>query len=212
MRRRSLSGLALLLTLGAFLIPTSAQGAESRVRNGVGANAQAADRSATTIDTSTRHFITFDTGTSPCAFDSTAADPLRGQYSGLGVRFRGPTASTGGAILNQCANFGIRARTGQEFLAFNDVTYARPPESMLFDRLQRSVQLYVANGSPGGQSTYTLVGWRSGNVVARTSITTDLAGWVLLRVAASGMDRVTLRAATPDGAFVVDDLQYTSVT
>jgi hypothetical protein len=155
-------------------------------------------------------FITFDSGSAPCGFDETA--PLRDEYAGLGVRFRGATSGTGAAILNDCGGFGVGARTGREFLAFNAETYATTPERLRFSKLQRSVQMYVADGNGRGESTYTLTGWRHGTVVARTSITTTMPGWVLIRVAHSdGMGRVTLRANVPDGAFVVDDLQYRSL-
>ena len=90
--------------------------------------------------------------------------------------------------------------------------YAVTPEHIRFNALQRSVQMYVANGRGAGTLTYRFIGWRNNSIVVRTSIATTVTGWVLIRVAdAGGIDKVTLRATTPDGAFVVDDLQYTSL-
>jgi hypothetical protein len=200
------------LTLAACVVtPAFAEASAPALQNGVGAVAWPSPGTTARVDTSTRYFITFDTGTSPCGFAATK--PLRDEYAGLGVHFYGPTASSGGAVLNQCANFGVSARTGEEFLAFNTATYAVTPERIRFDALQKSVQIYVANGRGAGQSTFTLVGWRGRNIVARTSTTTTVTGWLLIRIAAAaGMDKVVLKAKTPDGAFVADDLQYTTIS
>ena len=60
--------------------------------------------------------ITFDElGTQPAGFF--LVEPLRNEYAGL--RFSGPSALDGGAILDQDGNFGIEARSGRNFLAFN---------------------------------------------------------------------------------------------
>ncbi len=207
--RRSALAVAILVCCG---VGTSgaANAANAGNRNGVGPVASP-DTVSTSGSTSVRSLITFDTGTAPCLFDETA--PLRDEYADLGVRFRGATSSTGGAVLNECGSFGVRAHSGQEFLAFNALTYATDPQRISFSSLQRSVQMYVANGFGPGPSRYTLTGWRQGLVVARTSITTTVRGWVLIRVAQfRGMDRVTLTASVPDGdTFVVDDLQLNAL-
>lgn len=209
MSRRSACAAAILAGCAA-LTSTAVSAAEPDIRSGVG-SASSPATSGTRSSTSVQSFITFDTGTSPCAFDDTS--PLRDEYAELGVRFRGAGPSTGGAVLNECGNFGVRARSGLEFLAFNADTYATTPEHLRFSALQRSVQMYVANGHGQGESTYTLTGWREGSVVVRTSITTTMTGWLAIRVAhVGGMGRVTLRANVPDGAFVVDDLQYKSLS
>lgn len=207
---RTPAAVASLVAAAVLALPAAAQAAEPGMRNGVGSSATPERTGTVSASTSTRHFITFDTGTSPCGFDSTS--PLRDRYAGLGVTMRGPTTTTGGAVLDDCSGFGVRARSGREFLAFNiDFSYADTPEQFRFSERQRAVQMYAANGSEG-TATYALTGWRAGTIVARTSVTTTTTGWVLVRVvAAEGMDRVTFRATTPDGSFVVDDLQYTSL-
>ncbi len=201
------SALAVAVLIGCALgTSTVAEASEPDILNGVGSTASNVPASAPD-STSVRSFITFDTGTSPCLFQQTA--PLRDEYASLGVSFSGASSSTGGAIINECGNFGVGARSGQEFLAFNGSTYATTPEHLRFSGLQRSVEMYVANGSAAGESTYTLTGRRRGHVVARTSITTTVVGYVLIRVAHfRGMGRVTLSAKVPDDTFVVDDLRF----
>ena len=61
-------------------------------------------------------FVDFELA-GPCAFNQTVA--LSNQYAGLGVIFAGPSGNDGGAVLDQCGNFGINARSGTNFLAFN---------------------------------------------------------------------------------------------
>src|SRR5215207_9068653 len=73
----------------------------------------------------------------PCGFDQTA--PLTELYAMLGVRFSGPAQLQGGAILNECGNFGVPARSGTNFLAFNRALYGKDPETIRFDALQRTV-------------------------------------------------------------------------
>lgn len=203
-----------LLAAAALCLPPAANAAEPAVRNGVGEGAPT-PRAATT-STSTRQLITFDTGTSPCVFNQTS--PLRDRYAGLGVTMRGPTDTTGGAVVDQCGDFGFSARSGAEFLGFNvPASYADVPEHFHFSALQRTVQMFANNGRGLGVSAYTLTGYRAGEIVVRrtfwtTTTRTSTPEWVLLRVYAhAGMDTVTLTATTPDGAFGIDDLKYTAL-
>src|ERR1044071_288968 len=52
-----------------------------------------------------------------CLFRDTSS--LTELYAPLGVHFSGPRTNSGGAILNQCGNFGVPAISGSNFLAFN---------------------------------------------------------------------------------------------
>ncbi len=61
--------------------------------------------------------VDFEISGAPCGFNFTG--PLREQFAALGVHFFGATALDGGAVLNQCGNFGVNAHSGLDFLAFN---------------------------------------------------------------------------------------------
>ena len=67
--------------------------------------------------------INFDTDASgnalsaPCFFGATTR--LTELYAPLGVHFSGPGGNDGGAILNECSNFGVNALSSPNFLAFN---------------------------------------------------------------------------------------------
>ncbi|HEY6866638.1 MAG TPA: hypothetical protein VI792_05230, partial [Candidatus Eisenbacteria bacterium] len=62
-------------------------------------------------------FIDFDDAPQQCLFMGTG--PLRDAYQSLGVRFSGPGALDGGAILDQCGNFGVNGYSPPNFVAFN---------------------------------------------------------------------------------------------
>lgn len=155
-----------------------------------------------------RTTITFDTGTAPCVFQHTQA--LEDEYASVGVHFRGPAAMEGGAILNRCAHFGIGARSGREFLAFNGDTYAKVPETVTFDSPVRRVACYVADGDPGGEATYWLLAKRDGQLVAKTKVVVQSLAYTGLQVRAKqGIDTVVIKASTTDHtSFVLDDLSF----
>ena len=97
--------------------------------------------------------ITFDTDASgarlkaPPVFVRTS--PLRHLYGQLGVHFQGSKRGVGGAILNERAGFGIPAKSGVNFLAFNrSRTYARDPETVTFTSPQHVVSIWA--GDCGG--------------------------------------------------------------
>jgi hypothetical protein len=190
-----------------LIFPSAGIASEPTAHNGTG-SLKYPPAAAPAGDPTARHTIPFDPGTAPCTFSETA--PLTHEYHGtMGVEFMGPGEGQGGAILNQCGGFGVDARSGEEFLAFSTITYAIPPEHILFDNLQRTVTLYVANGFGGGTATFKLKALKDGQVVARKSITTAETGWLRMRVAdGSGIDEVILNGTTGDGAFVVDDLKF----
>jgi hypothetical protein len=152
--------------------------------------------------------ITFDTDASgaplsaPCLFVQTA--PLTDLYASLGVHFSGPSAGTGGAILNDCGNFPITPRSGTNFLAFNPVaSYGDDPETLSFDVPQRTVTIF------GALTEFTMVAFRGSTEVDTAIATAPPGGYTELSVTSTqGIDRVVLSAATEFG-FVFDDLSFT---
>ncbi|MCX5638538.1 MAG: PEP-CTERM sorting domain-containing protein [Planctomycetota bacterium] len=157
--------------------------------------------------------INFDDVTAPCIFADTT--PLSEQYDSLGVHFHGPGGNDGGAILNQCSNFGISAASGANFLAFNrDVLWpnggaANDPETILFDYLMTDVSIYAAGGY--GPDTFTMRAYDAADVLVDTDTITTTA-WGPLSVSwADGIKYIILQEAAGDGAFVYDNLSFTPV-
>lgn len=156
--------------------------------------------------------IDFDTDangnpiSAPNFFRSTS--PLTDLYSSLGVRFRGSTPTTGGAILNQSGNFGVDARSGANFLAFNRATYATDPESILFDTPLTSFSIFAGSGSTDAfnltafDANDTQIGFSS--VLVNGGTYGELSFSSLL----GNIKRVSL-SATGAAAFVFDDLSFT---
>lgn len=148
----------------------------------------------------------------PCAFSQ--VNPLRDRYAGFGIHFRGPTTTGGAAILDRCSNFGVPARSGVRFLAFNaDLTLhnggvPKGPETISFDQKKTVVQVYVSQGSSGGNTaSFKLVGKRAGHTVRTATTTTTTNAYTLLKVTApGGMNKVVLSANDPDRHWVADDL------
>jgi len=148
----------------------------------------------------------------PANFISTT--PLRDLYASLGVHFSGPGLNDGGgAILNQEAGFGVNARSGTNFLAFNPSTsytsggVVSDPETLTFDTLMSKVSIFA---SPGGNTigTFTLQAFDSSNLLVGTStVTPDNETYGQLSITASDIRKVVL-TNTGSEAFVYDDLTF----
>ena len=137
-------------------------------------------------------------------------------YSPLGVTFSAPGGSqNGGAILNVGSSFGVSARSGTNFLAFNpDSSLANggipmDPETIDFASAESLVTLYAATGQ-NGTASFELEGYLEGVLVASSSATST-SGYVPLSVSfPGGMNRVVL-SGDAGRPFVVDDLSFQSV-
>lgn len=157
--------------------------------------------------------VNFDGGTpgTPCSFAQVT--PLRNQYAGLGIRFRGRNATDGGAILDKCSNFGVDPRSGLRFLAFNSTStmanggVPTGPQRILFGTKKRVVKIYVSKGSPAGTATFKLIGKRQGQTVRKATVVTDTPDWALLKIKApGGIKKAVIKADTPAGWWLLDDL------
>ena len=170
---RFLRALGLRLTIGLVLVFASGHGSF-----------------ATTIN--------FETG-APCCFGDTT--PLTTLYSSLGVTFSGVNG-TGGSILDESGGFGILAKSGRDFLAFN----GSGSEKVSFISPTSNFEVFVGDGSGG---TYTATAFNSSNVQIG-STTISLAGGVYgdLSLALSGISYVVFGGP---GVFVADDLSFTAV-
>lgn len=155
--------------------------------------------------------INFDDQNEPCNFAQTS--PLRDRYSGQGVAFAGPGNLDGGAILDQCGNFGVPARSGENFLAFNrnarmnNGGVPRDPETLNFSRPASQVSIWVAGGI--GDGNFRMEAFNSGGqLIAQEEVRTR--DWAELKVIAGGIARVVITetGVAQHQFFVMDDLTF----
>ena len=153
-------------------------------------------------------FVDFELA-GPCFFNQTV--PLSNRYAGLGVIFVGPSDFDGGAVLDQCGGFGINARSGTNFLAFNHSAnmsnggVPTDPESVFLASPATSVSIYASGGVFNGvfqMDAYDTVG----NLVDSTSLPTAPAVWTQLSVSAACISTVVLTETSGIKYFVYDDL------
>lgn len=103
--------------------------------------------------------IDFEIG-GPCIF--LQATPLSTEYQASGVTFAAPGGTPGGAILNQCAGFGVTPHSGANYLAHSrEAAYPDNTIPICFQIIQFTnrvfnVSLYVAGLE--ASSTYTFNG------------------------------------------------------
>lgn len=155
--------------------------------------------------------VTFDGFDAPSGFSETG--PLRNQYSAKGVRFRGPNATDGGAVLDKDGGWPVSPVSGENWLAFNpEATMSNGgtpvgPQKMIFDRRQNVVRILV-NQSGSDSVVFTLVGKRGDRTVARSVFSTNNANWETLRVSnRRGMSAVVLKT-TDSGPWLADNLFF----
>lgn len=148
--------------------------------------------------------IDFDGTGAPCNFVNTT--PLTDLYAGLGVLFAGPAVGQGGAILNQCGNFGVNAHSGEEFLAFNRGLYALDPETVTFSQPYTDISIWGASGF--GSAGFRMDGYFGPNLID-SSTAYSTGGWVQLAISdPGGFDRIVLTEIGGDSAWVYDDLVF----
>ncbi len=89
--------------------------------------------------------IDFDSLPSGCLFNGLTA--LTTQFSGDGVVFSGPGGNDGGAVIDECGNFGVSGQSSPNFLAFNtgatmaDGGIPQGPETLTFSPPVNHVQI-----------------------------------------------------------------------
>jgi len=164
-------------------------------------------------------FINFDEDANgnpivaPTNFSSTTA--LTTLYTSLGVTFSGPGGNDGGAILDVASNFGVPARSGRNFLAFNrgallnDGGIPTDPESILFSTLVSEVSIWASGGGSGGTFTLTAFDASNTQVAIDIEVVASSTYGELLVSYAPGIQRVVLTSL--DNTFVYDDLSFTPV-
>jgi hypothetical protein len=152
--------------------------------------------------------IDFDDVTAPCNFINTIA--LTNEYAALGVIFGGPDGLDGGAILDECGNFGVTGYSPPNFLAFNTGSTlsngATPqgPEQILFTAIVDTVTIYGGHLNSG---TITLECYDSTGAVVGTQSITGTPALKPITVTATGEIHDCWLSFTGSVA-VFDDLTY----
>ena len=163
--------------------------------------------------------INFDTdasGNNLVGATGFSTSPLTELYAPLGVHFSGPSTGKGGAILDMISSFGIGARSGRNFLAFNlNLTFPRVPETITFDSLMSNVAIYGASGRGlfGALRTaeFQLNAYNTNGDLVDSVTATSNYDYVLLSVSGAGIKSVVIDRLSGSGfpsAFVFDDLSF----
>jgi hypothetical protein len=154
--------------------------------------------------------ITFDDEAAPCFFAEATA--VTTHYAALGVTFSASPPEHGGLILDACSDFGVPARSGINFLAYNAYGGFGGPQDVLFARPVSVVSLWASGGYAVG--TFTLEAFDvSGQLLGTRTVSSPVGAYEFLEIVSSQIARVHLVGNTPDAGapvFVVDDLSFTA--
>jgi hypothetical protein len=153
----------------------------------------------------------------PPLFENTT--PLRTLYAPLGVTFAGPAPLDGGAILDESSNFGVPARSGRNFLAFNRKEQAvmangghpRDPETLQFNPPASAVSIFASGGSVSG--TFRMEAFDGiGTPLGSSTASNAPLNYVEVAVSsATPIAFVVLTETTGGTLFVYDDLNFTPI-
>jgi hypothetical protein len=131
-------------------------------------------------------------------------------YAEFGLGFEGPELLDGGAVLDECSNFGVSGHSAPNFLAFNTSATlsggGQPiaPETILFDTEVIEVQVLAAAGSGSAGGVLTMQAFNaSDELVDSTAVA--LTG-EMQPVTVSGMDIRRVTVDFDQVTFVLDDL------
>ena len=145
----------------------------------------------------------------PCVF--LQAEPLGNEYTPVGPAFYSPIPSAGGAVIGQCGNFGINARSGTDFLAFNNestlINGKAPagPEVIRFSTPVSNISLFV--GGTDTSPTYSMDVYDVNTILLGTVTASPQIGkWLPLTYNASNIGLLILSYTS--NIAVVDDLSW----
>lgn len=153
--------------------------------------------------------IDFDNEPVICVFRETL--PLRDQYLSLGVRFRGPDALSGGAVLGSCSNFDVTGFSLTNFLAFNSLAdfegggVPATPETLQFVGPVSAVSVLAGSAAQAG-ALVQLEAYNSLNALVDQNTLTLTAMLQLVGVTGPSISYVVI---TGPVQLVLDDLRFT---
>jgi hypothetical protein len=153
----------------------------------------------------------------PCGFLMTG--PVRPTYyKRFGFTINGPDANSGGAVLNDCANFGVTGYSSDNFLAFNCgaplATGGFPflPEKIIFTTAVRGVSLKIGSGIGVGETIALTAKTETGRIVD-SEIVPLASAMVTVNLTSARANIKRLLITLPEGsnacAFVIDDITTT---
>jgi len=155
--------------------------------------------------------IDFDDAAAPCTH--TLAVALRDEYAALGVHFSSSAGpNDGGAILDECSNYGVTGFSAPNFLAFNsnntmsDGGVPRTPEVITFDHAVTDFQINAGVGGVSG--AVTIEARNSQDAVVGTDSINLASGMQTLSV--SGNDICAVIVTSTAFAFALDDMAFTA--
>jgi len=145
------------------------------------------------------------------------SQPLTNQYSPLGITVGGPAPGDGPAILDQGGNFGVNARSGRNFLAFNTTSvYARfgvprDPVDFSFSSAISSFEIYVSGGY--GATSFSLEAFDlHGQLLGFQNAPGPSGAYAPLTFASTQpIARIRISETGNRTDFVMDDLTFTPV-
>lgn len=144
--------------------------------------------------------ISFETG-APALFNQTT--PLTGEFKKTGAFFSGNGGGIAGSILDQASAFGINARTGNDFLAFNTLNTGNG-DTVSFATPVDTVSLFIGDGLSGN---FTLTAF-DGKSVIGTDVKTSQAGdYTKLSFSGANITSISFMSSNLS-AYVVDDLSF----
>lgn len=146
----------------------------------------------------------FDNASAPCDFSGTTRLLGPEQFAAF---FAPPL--DGGAILNECAGFGVNAHSPPNFLAFNNETayssgvFPKTPELIVVGQNESTVSLWVSGGAMSG---FPLAVVALGSDAVLAVVTTNtLPTWEQITVTGAGIQAIAL-VGNPLW-LVVDDIE-----
>jgi len=154
--------------------------------------------------------IDFDDAEAPCVFAS--AVPLRDEYLAMGVSFSGPFPTDGGAVLDECGNFGVSGHSSPNFVAFNcnssmsNGGTPQGPETLTFTDVVSSCSVLVASNSGQGYTLSMDAYDMNEELIASDSVVLTPAAQ-LLGVDATGIKTVIIGSVQPC-VWIMDDLGF----
>lgn len=153
----------------------------------------------------------------PVGFGNATA--LRDFFAPLGVRFDGPSSMDGGAVLDELSNLGIDARSGNNFVAFDNATgnlsdggTAFGRQTLLFDTPITSFSIFASGGQNPG--SFSIQGLNSNNVFVAFGQPSSTAGaYAELKLNASSVNPISQVRIQPTGLtrWFLDDLSFTPI-
>ena len=156
--------------------------------------------------------LVIDFDSLPASTGFAGVPSLSNEYAADNLLFSGPAPGEGGAVLDQGGNFGVNARSGTQFLAFNDTASSQtgtangPERITLTAESARSVSVWVSGG--GDATTFSLTAFAQGSPVGTPATVMVPAGtWGELQFSApGGFDSFEIDETGTDPHWVLDDL------